>query len=580
MPSLVGQTLRNRYRVDDLIGRGGMAEVYKVWDEDRTTYLALKLLREDLAQDRIFLRRFKREAQTLAKLQHPNIVRFYGLEQDGMLAFMLMDFVEGSSLRAEIFQLDGKPMSTERIREIMRPVCSALNYAHKQGMVHCDAKPGNIMIDSSGKVLVTDFGIARMTDAATATMVGMGTPAYMAPELVRSHDPTPQTDIYALGVLLFEMLTGGERPFTGERAETTGSTSERVRWEQMNLEPPSPKQWNPDLSFQVEEVVLRCFEKEPTKRYASALDLLNALEKALVSKRIPMRVARAETLPPSAKSLPERSPEPEPVPEKEAAVRQVERAPFRRGVPPDRRIGRMLLSGLVAVLFMISALISVLVWMANNGVISSPRAEVSPATQSVVPRSTYIEATKQTPDLGVISSTSSEVDGMESIIESLEVALWPEFDKPAVLVIYQVQLSAGTILPAKVEMPIPARVGEPHAVAMRTRDGVLLVTDYARRVEGDWATITVETDNLEVWLEFYDDLAIVGQNRSHSFVWPGGGDIGEFAVEVQEPIGSSDFQVTPTGDVSMGEDGLTYHQIMLGPQSRTSTLSINLTYIK
>jgi serine/threonine-protein kinase len=171
MPSLVGQTLCNRYRVDDQIGRGGMAEVYKVWDKDRTTYLALKLLREDLAQDRVFLRRFKREAQTLAKLQHPNIVRFYGLEQDDMLAFMLMDFVEGTSLRAEIFQLDGEPMATERIVEIMRPVCSALNYAHNQGMVHCDAKPGNIMIDSSGKVLVTDFGIARMTDSATATMV-------------------------------------------------------------------------------------------------------------------------------------------------------------------------------------------------------------------------------------------------------------------------------------------------------------------------------------------------------------------------------------------------------------------------
>ncbi|GAF89912.1 unnamed protein product, partial [marine sediment metagenome] len=239
MSELIGTTLSGRYRVDAFIGRGGMAEVYRVWDTKRAVPLAMKLLREDLAQDRVFLRRFKREAQTLANLQHPNIVRFYGLEQEGRLAFMLMDFVEGSSLRGEIFDLDGELMSDGRIREIIRSVCSALHYAHEMGVVHCDLKPGNVMVHKNGTVLVTDFGIARMTDAATATMIGMGTPAYMAPELVRGEEPTPQTDIYALGVVLFEMLTGGERPFTGELAETTGSTSEKVRWEQMHLNPPS-----------------------------------------------------------------------------------------------------------------------------------------------------------------------------------------------------------------------------------------------------------------------------------------------------------------------------------------------------
>jgi len=286
MKSLVEQTLLNRYRVEETLGRGGMAEVYKVWDEQRTAYLALKLLREDLAQDRLFLRRFKREAQTLSKLQHPNIVRFYGLEQDGLLAFMLMDLVKGSSLRTEIFQLEGRPMPNQRILEIIRPVCSALHYAHQQGMIHCDAKPGNILIEESGKILVTDFGIARMTDAATATMVGMGTPAYMAPEQVRGLDPTPQTDIYSLGVILFEMLTGGERPFTGERATITGSTSEKVRWEQMKLEPPSLKRWNPEITSELETLVVKCLSKEPVDRYGSVLDLQHNLEALLVSKEV------------------------------------------------------------------------------------------------------------------------------------------------------------------------------------------------------------------------------------------------------------------------------------------------------
>jgi WD40 repeat protein len=193
---------------------------------------------------------------------------------------MLMDCVEGESLKAEIFDLDGEPMGAGRVIEIVRPVCSALNYAHGQGMVHCDVKPSNIMIKQSGEVLLADFGVARMTDATTATMVGMGTPAYMAPELVRGLDPTPQTDIYALGIVLFEMLTGSERPFIGDKATITGSTSEKVRWEQMQLQPPSPRRWNPDISPALEAVVLKCLAKEPEKRYSSTLELLNELQTA------------------------------------------------------------------------------------------------------------------------------------------------------------------------------------------------------------------------------------------------------------------------------------------------------------
>lgn len=279
MADLVGKILANRYQVVEFIGRGGMAEVYKVWDPDRMIYLAAKVLLKSLAMDRVFLRRFKREAESLAKLQHPNIVRYYGLYHDADVAFMLLDFIEGFSLQEWIFK-QGSQLSPDMILKIARSVCSALHYAHTEDLVHCDIKPGNIMVNQNNDILLTDFGIARMTDAATATMVGFGTPAYMAPELVYGKDPSPQSDIYSFGIVLYEMVTGGERPFTGEQARTTGATSEKVRWEQVYLAPPPPSQYNPLLSKQLEAVILRCLVKDPGIRFGSALELLNSIERA------------------------------------------------------------------------------------------------------------------------------------------------------------------------------------------------------------------------------------------------------------------------------------------------------------
>ena len=281
MADLTGKTIANRYRVNSLIGHGGMGDVYKVWDRQRAAFLAMKALHADMAEDQVFLRRFAREAETLSTLQHPQIVRFYGLEQDGRTTFMLMDYVEGTTLRGQIFDLH-KPFTAEQVLQIMRPVCSALYYAHQMGRVHCDVKPANIMLKSNGEVLVADFGIARLMESSTTmTLVGAGTPAYMAPEQALGKKPSPQTDIYSLGIVLYEMLTGGERPFTGERANIDGSTSEKVRWEQVNLKPPSPREFNPAISRNLEKVILKCLQKDPALRYTSALELLQAAELAL-----------------------------------------------------------------------------------------------------------------------------------------------------------------------------------------------------------------------------------------------------------------------------------------------------------
>lgn len=272
MRELVGKIILDRYRVDKFLGSGGMAEVYKVWDTHRNAWLAMKVLHSDLALDHAFLRRFRREAKTLERLQHPNIVRFYGLEQHDRLIFMLMDFVDGESLKPKIFDAQGH-LPFEQVYAITSELAWALKYAHSEGLVHSDVKPANIMLDEKGHVMLSDFGIARMEGSLTMTMVGAGTPAYMAPEQIRGEPPSTQTDIYALGIVLYEMLTG-ERPFNGELATISGTVGEKIRWEQMNLNVPSPTRLNKKITPELEDLVLRALAKNKHDRFKDVGEFL------------------------------------------------------------------------------------------------------------------------------------------------------------------------------------------------------------------------------------------------------------------------------------------------------------------
>ena len=187
-----------------------------------------------------------------------------------------MDYIEGDTLRDVIFKAT-KSFSIEETLTIIKPVCSALHYAHEMGIVHCDIKPGNIILAKNGDVMVSDFGIARSMDAATSTMVGIGTPAYMAPELVRGEDPTPQSDIYSLGITIYEMLTNGERPFTGDRAGITGTTAEKVRWEHLYGEVIPPHKFNKSIPKYIENAILKCLEKDPKDRFKTVQEFLYVL---------------------------------------------------------------------------------------------------------------------------------------------------------------------------------------------------------------------------------------------------------------------------------------------------------------
>ena len=280
MPNLEGQRLKGRYQIEALIGRGGMAEVYRALDTRRGYHVAIKVMREDLAEDIEFLRRFRREASALAALSHANIVRFYSFEREGRLAFIVMDYVEGTTLRGRILDAEEDALSLGEVASVMRQTCAALHYAHGENVLHRDVKPGNIMIRPDGAVLVADFGIAKAADAATATTVMPGTPAYMSPEQCRSELLDERADVYSLGIVAYEMLAG-RRPFAGNTEEATGGTREKLRWEQIHAPPPPMRESNPDLPAEVEEVVFKALAKEREDRWPTPLAFWQALAKAL-----------------------------------------------------------------------------------------------------------------------------------------------------------------------------------------------------------------------------------------------------------------------------------------------------------
>lgn len=293
MADLTGSVLLGRYKIEELAGRGGMSDVYRALDMHRGYQVAIKVLREDLAEDREFVRRFQVEAATLAKLQHANIVRFYSFERDGFLAFIVMDFITGQTLRRRLLAVDG-PLPLPEALDILQQVGLGLQYAHIEGILHRDIKPGNIMLTPDGRALLNDFGIARVLGATTMTAIQPGTPAYMAPEQLYGQPISVQTDIYGLGVMAYEMLVG-RRPFVSE---------EELR----KFTPPPPERFNPALPAHISVALLRALARRPEDRFASVTEFIAALQPNATPTLItpPKRQA---VMPPPAYSPPPPPPE-------------------------------------------------------------------------------------------------------------------------------------------------------------------------------------------------------------------------------------------------------------------------------
>lgn len=294
---MIGKVLLNQFRVDSYVASGGMATVFRVRDLKRNVPLAMKVLKADLADDPSMLKRFQREARALKKLVHPNIVPFYGLFQAEEINFLLELFIDGPSLKEVLQRAPSHTISLQDTLIYLKALCSALGYAHANEVIHCDIKPGNVMIDRGGNIYLADFGIARHSDSTTTTMAGAGTAAYMAPEQIRAEAVTPATDIYGLGIVAFELLTG-KRPFRGEETSSNrgSTTAERLRHAHLTAQPPDPRQLRPDLPAELSGVLLKSLAKDPLDRYSNTMAFFTALCQScgVAPDSVPDRVASTD----------------------------------------------------------------------------------------------------------------------------------------------------------------------------------------------------------------------------------------------------------------------------------------------
>ncbi len=299
---LIGRKLGD-YTIQDLLGRGGMARVYKGYDENLDRYAAVKVITSDFvatADEAEYKQRFQREARAIARLRHSNIVGVYQFGDLEGLYYMAMVFLDGDDLRMRLKDLGEKQerMPYLDILKMARDIASALDYAHEQGVIHRDIKPSNVMMTSTGAVL-TDFGLALSTQEGTMGDT-FGSAHYIAPEqAISSARAVPQSDLYSLGVVLYEAFAG-QVPFDDPSVMS-------VALKHLNEAPPAPTLYNPELPAGVEKVLLRVLSKEPKNRYQTGEEMVNALERALGTKDEDTVELRAAALPPKPQPQPMQS---------------------------------------------------------------------------------------------------------------------------------------------------------------------------------------------------------------------------------------------------------------------------------
>ena len=284
-----GSTFAGRYQIIEELGKGGMGKVYKAHDTEIKEKVALKLLKPEIAADKKTIERFQNELRFARKISHRNVCRMYDLNKEEGIYYITMEYVPGEDLKSTIIRIGQLPIA--KTISIAKQVCEGLEEAHRLDVVHRDLKPQNIMIDKEGNARIMDFGIARSITGKGITRAGVmiGTPEYMSPEQVEGKEVDQRSDIYSLGVNLYEMVAG-QVPFEGDTPFTIGI-------KQKSETPKDPKELNTQIPGDLSKVILRCMEKDKEKRYQSAGEVRSELEN--IEKGIPT----TERIVPKRKSI-------------------------------------------------------------------------------------------------------------------------------------------------------------------------------------------------------------------------------------------------------------------------------------
>ncbi len=270
MDKYVGKKLDGRYEIRELIGIGGMANVYRCYDTVDDREVAIKILKDEYLNNEEFIRRFKNESKAIAVLSHPNIVKVYDVSFGDMIQYIVMEYIDGITLKEYINQQG--TLSWKETVHLITQILMALSHAHSKGVVHRDIKPQNMMLLSDGTIKVTDFGIARFSNSTrTMTEQAIGSVHYIAPEQAKGDITDGKTDIYSIGVMMYEMLTG-KLPFDGDNAVS-------VALMHLQVIPETPRALNPSIPEGIEEITLKAMQKQPMDRYQSAQDMLTDIER-------------------------------------------------------------------------------------------------------------------------------------------------------------------------------------------------------------------------------------------------------------------------------------------------------------